>query len=72
MFYSERLSENHVFRGAHPTLPFHSDFRFPHQILLRARMFLAGFLAVWIGIPAEIYGQQAPPPAAQQPAATET
>jgi len=35
-------------------------------------MFLAGFLAVWIGIPAEIYGQQAPPPAAQQPAATET
>jgi len=35
-------------------------------------MFLAGFLAVWIGIPAEIYGQQAPPPTAQQPAATET
>jgi hypothetical protein len=33
---------------------------------LRARMFLAGFLAIWIGRPAPVFGQQPPP----QPQAT--
>lgn len=37
---------------------------------MQARMLLAGFLAAWIALPAQVYGQQAPPPATPAPAAT--
>jgi hypothetical protein len=39
---------------------------------LQARMLLAGFLAIWIGLPGQAIGQQAAPPAATTPAPAPT